>query len=316
MISADATALYSAALPFVMPWQTLEPHLEVISLDGVEPAWERLLAGQGIDLRQGSDQVPEDCTVAAGFDKLDGLTPQTFKPWAATAVLALRPGGLLVLGGIDPQSGLGGGGLAPAEAARILLAAGFARVRLLYPPLHPEDTSLLSALNGSGERYAVVAQTAATGKAFDIFSTVFATAPLHPQQDRLRRAEAALHHQMHHNTHQVETNLRQRLDQAETALHEQRLEIAGMHAALAEMTRLTRRRGLRKLVYQLKQKWRARRPEKTPPAVQPDQTALPADTYQPTVPSGQELARPSADPMPLSAREAAVRHQLFDHKDT
>lgn len=313
MISADATALYSAALPFVMPWKTLEPHLEVVSLDGVEPAWERLLAGQDIGLRQGSDQVPRDCMVATGFDKLDGLTPQTFRPWAAAAVLALRPGGLLVLGGGDPQSSLrGDGGLAPAEAARILRAAGFARVRLLHPPLHPEDTSLLSALHGAGERYAVVAQTAATGKAFDIFSAVFATAPLQPQQDRLRRAEASLHHQMHHSIHQVEANLRQRLDQAETALHAQRLEIAVLHAALAEVTRLTRRRGLRKLIYRLKQKWRDRRPESTPSDILSDQATTPEGAHQPTAPAGQ----PPSDPVPLSAREADVRHKLFDSGGT
>ena len=298
-------ALHAAALPFVTPWKTLDPALEVVTLDPAEDSWRHLLAGQGIALRTVRDSLPQGCAVATGFGLLDRMDGDGLGQWAARAQGALRPGGILVLGqdGSRPQTGL-----APETVAALLAAAGFARCRVIRPAAPGGDTSLAAALDDTQD-FAVVAQKAAWGRKFDVFSPVFARSARDPRQDRLRAAEAALHHRIDDGLHRAqsvlhdrithaEADLRARLEAAEAALAEQRV-------LLAEMQRLTRRRGLRKLVHRLKQKWRGK-PDPAPvPAALPDPVPQAAAPVAPA-------AAPAGDPVPLSPREAALRRRLRD----
>jgi hypothetical protein len=308
MTSADAIAVQNATLPFVMPWKDLDPHFNVVSLDAATQGWDMLLAGQGISLRTGMDQVPKDCSVATGFDILDTLTPKALGTWASKAEQAFRPGGLLVLGGINPEHPeTRKGALFPTEVAQILKESGFARVRVIQPLLTPDDASLFSALYGMSQEYAVVAQTDAYGKAFDVFSSAFAEASVSPTKERIKQAEArikqaeaALHDRIRHD----ETALHDRIHRAEAALHDQSQEITELRLRLI---RATRRRGLRKLVYQLKQYWRARRQAQPLPSTSADEVQLSAKPAPPV----REIHIPPVDPVPLSSREDTIRTRLF-----
>lgn len=312
MTSADAVAVQNATLPFVMPWKDLDPHFNVVSLDAATQGWDMLLAGQGVTLRTGIDQVPKDCSVATGFDILDTLTPKALGIWASKAEQAFRPGGLLVLGGSNPEHPeTRKGALFPTEVAQILKKSGFARVRVIQPLLISDDTRLFSALCGMSQKYAIVAQTEAYGKAFDVFSSAFAETSVSPTKERIKRAEAALHDRikqaeaaLHDRVQHAETALHDRIHRAEAALHDQRQEITELRLRLI---RATRRRGLRKLVYQLKQHWRARRQAQPLPATSADEAQLSARPAPPV----REIHIPPVDPVPLSSREVTIRTRLF-----
>ncbi len=345
-MTPDATlAVQSAVLPFARVWKTLDPALQVVSLESPQESWRQLLAGQGIGLSEDTVPPSQEAAVLTGFGMLDTHDADTLESWAAETLPMLRPGGLLVLGGANPEHPQSGHrGLFPAAAVRALRQAGFARVRVIRPGPPAGDTSLSSAFHGGSETYAVVAQTEAFGKAFDVFSPVFLDASATSPQDNLRRAEDALQGRIHHATSlnaritEIETALRARLEhsenslrdsfqaaekalqdrlqRAEDTLQDQRDEIAGLHETIDRLKSLTRRRGLRKLVHRIKLKWRGHREEPVPlreaPAVKrapppaPSETALPAAvTPVATSPA------PSADPVPLSPREAALAARLF-----
>lgn len=328
MTSADVMALKSAALPFVMPWKDLDPHFEVVSLDAATEGWNILLAGQGIRLRSGSDDVPEGCSVATGFERLDALTPDALGIWASKVVHAFRPGGLLVLGGTNPEHNeTCKDGLFAAEAAQIIKKSGFARVRVIHPASTSDDTSLFSALYGMGSKYVIIAQTQAYGKPFDVFSTVFADTPTFSAEDRFRYAEAALHHRIEHGqaslhdrvTH-AEAALHDRITHAEVVLHDQSCEITELHAAIARLEHATRRRGLRKLAHKLRQKWRARRrtddvhPLSSATVADSSTTAAPDQGVVPTTELGRETSIHPSDPVPLSSREITIYTRLFGNQ--
>lgn len=323
-MTRDATlAVQSAVLPFARVWKTLDPALQVVSLESPQESWRQLLAGQGIGLSEDTVPPSQEAAVLTGFGVLDTHDADTLESWAAETVPMLRPGGLLVLGGANPEHPrFGHRGLFPAAAVRALRRAGFARVCVIRPGPPPEDTGLSAALYGGSEAYAVVAQTEAFGKAFDIFSPVFLDASARSPQDNLRRAEDALLGRIHH----AEARLSARVAQIETALTDQRREtgnlredIARLREKNAELTRLTRRRGLRKLVQRIKLKWRGRRAEQPPPPDLPQKMTAqsPASSEPaaaPAAPLSAPVARtaaPPADPVPLSPREAALAARLF-----
>lgn len=301
MTPTSSAALQTAALPFILPWKGLVQGLDVVSLGPAPEGWKRLLAGQGIALRESSrDAVPQGCRVASGFDRLDGLTESDLAAWAKAALEALTPGGILVLGGTEPEMAPAGqAALSALRAAHLLEAEGFARTRVLSP---------------AAPFYAVVVQAPARGAAFDVFSPVFLATPPPAESTALARSEAALHqrlqqleHHLQRRADRTEADLRDQLQRAEARLNDQAQEIEGLRATIAALQRLTRRRGLRKLAHKIKQ---ARRKDKEAaalppaPASTPPAAALPAPT--------EHTTPPPANPTPLSARETALRAQLFD----
>lgn len=296
MTPASCPPLHTAALPFVLPWKARVQDLDVVSLGPAPEGWKRLLIGQGIGLRETTaDRLPQGCRVASGFDRLDGLTETAFATWAEAALTALAPGGILVLGGTEPQMAPAGQpALSAARAAHLLEAAGFARARVL-PPAPPF--------------YALVAQAPARGAAFDVFTPVFLGTPTPAEstpEAQAARARRQLEEQLEARARQAEADLRDRLQRAEARLQDQAAEIDGLRATIAELQRLTRRRGLRKLAHKIKQ---ARRKGKEAPALPP----TPTPSAAPAGPAATGQATPPpADPAPLSAREAALRAALFD----
>lgn len=324
MTLAATLAVQSAALPFVQVWKGLDPALEVVSLETPQNGWKQLLAGQGIGLREGADQIPQATAVATGFDRLDTHTAETLESWAVEARRTLRPGGLLVLGGANPEHPQSGHqGLFPAAAVRALSQAGFARVCLIRPVLTPGDTSLSSALYGGCEAYAAVAQTQAFGKAFDVFSPVFLETSTASPTDSLRRAEEAFLGRIGHveailnvRITDTENAALERLRHTETTLQNQHEEIARLHETIGALTHLTRRRGLRKLVHRIKQKWRTPSvpPPDAPQIVTAPSPAPAAATPEPVPAPIFWKPAPPADPVPLSPREADLRARLFGTK--
>ena len=188
MTPTSSAALQTAALPFILPWKGLVQGLDVVSLGPAPEGWKRLLAGQGIALRESSrDAVPQGYQVASGFDRLDGLTESDLAAWAKAALEALTPGGILVLGGTEPEMAPAGqAALSALRAAHLLEAEGFARTRVLSP---------------AAPFYAVVVQAPARGAAFDVFSPVFLATPPPAESTALARSEAALHQRLQQLEH-------------------------------------------------------------------------------------------------------------------
>jgi hypothetical protein len=276
MSLTDVTPLHTAALPFILPWVGLVPHLEIVVLDPTPRGWARLLAGQGIVIKKvANDTLPEGCKVATGFDCLDGMTDTRLTVWAKSALAAFAPGGILVMGGTQPEAASAGqAALSPARAAYLLEAVGFARVQILPP---------------AGPRYAVVAQVAAQGGKFDIFSPAFLSAPPLPdivERQRVARVEADLMHHMR----VVEERLKAQTD-----------EIEQMRITLAELQRRVRPRRLSRLARKIKQTWRIDRG---------DQAQIIA--VSPEIEERENLPR-LANPLPLSAREHALLARLENY---
>jgi hypothetical protein len=318
MTSKDAMVVQGAILPFVMPWQGLDPNFEVVSLDVGPQEWATLLAGQGIGLRIGSDLVPKDCSVATGFDTLNTMTPQALGTWASEVVQVFRPGGLLVLGGTNPDHPESRNkGLFPTEVVQILKKSGFARVRVIQPISSSEEASLFSALYPNSKIYAVVAQTEAYGKAFDVFSAAFSDAPVFPLQDCFRHAEAALNHRIHRSEAAAlrvcaeHITLRARAEHVEAILQDQRHEITQLRAVLARLQRTTRRRGLRKLIHKVKQKWHASHQPNVPLPSFPHKVDAPLSVHPLPTPPVHQVPTQSANPAPLSSCETAIHERLF-----
>ncbi|KIN69846.1 hypothetical protein Z946_212 [Sulfitobacter noctilucicola] len=327
--------MHAAALPFVMPWKTLAPALEVVSVDPASDVlWARLLEGQGIPLKTGSGPLPQDCAVITGFGRLESGTPHTLASFVAQATQALRPGGLLVLGRAPRhQMQDGDTGITPADAIRILKDAGFARLRMIHPaPPPPDDTGFCATMD-SRDTCLIVAQTQAYGKAFDVFSPVFCTTPVAPEPDymvHLKQAQAAWHDRLHH----VESSLQDRInvlndrlshstqemqhtleERIRAATEAQAADIAELRGTITRLERLTRRRGLRKLFYKLKQKARAKSAQAAPSGMQSDvqlqDVPPPAQTVQAIDTPVHEVDMHPADPVPLSPREAQMQDRLF-----
>lgn len=332
----DSLAVQSTVLPLILPWLDIDPNLQVISLDPTPNGWDTLLKAQGIALRNGIDDDMGDCSVITGFDALDALDEAGVERLAADLLRRLKPGGILVLGGHNPEHPtLGAAGLLPARAADTINRTGFARSRVLIPALTPGDKSLSAALCGMGRRYAIAAQVPAQGKAFDIFSFAFAAAAAHSVPQRLRAAEAHLQTRITDGDSRLEA----RLVSAETALQaqvniltsqlqEHATELSRKTAEIEQLSedlqslhrklvRATRRRGMRKLAYDIRKTFKrtadalTSAPQDTPdtPPSAPAQTQ--ADPQ-----SGETVSPPQAgsvprDPTPLSPRDIGLRARLF-----
>lgn len=336
MKSVDAVAVQGAVLPFVRAWKDLDEELVVVSLDTDGDDWSTILAGQGIALRS-ETLIPPNCAVATGFDTLNTLSSETLRQWAVEQVKCLRPGGLLILGGVNPKHpNAHKTTLFPDEAANILKASGFARVQVVRPCLKTGDQSLAAAIYGMGREYAVVAQRDAYGKDFDVFSMVFADAAAQSRQVQLKHAEAHLHARFNADLERVHTHLtgleitlNHSADIAADLAHRQTEEITRLKADIATLqtqlselqTKLqhaTRRRGLRKLAHELKKKLRpnsrktassaAITPKTFTPALEP----LEAQAVKTPPPLSTGQAKPCPiDPVPLSPREVETRSRLF-----
>ncbi|KIN70143.1 hypothetical protein Z945_3746 [Sulfitobacter noctilucae] len=329
-------AVQSAVLPFVRVWQALDPGFEVLSLESPPDGWKQLLTGQGIALREGAGaagNIPPDTAVVSGFAVLDAHDAQSLESWARKALSALRPGGLMVLGGCNPDPlRASQRGLLPVAAEQALSAAGYARVCVIRPDINLGENSLSAALFGGSEAYAVVAQAPAFGKDFDVFSPVFLEVSSATPRALLRRAEDALLGRINHAearlhdriTHvdttfqerlqHSETALREQLEHAENALQDRQADIEHLRQIIAELQRLTRRRGLRKLVHRFKQKRQIQDPDLDLPAPEtapPPAPVVPPDFAAPPVPA---QPGPTADPVPLSPRETRLRARLFGPK--
>lgn len=360
---AGAMDVQAAVLPFVIPWLGLNPDVEVLSLDAIPsdrdtqntdiPAsntqdtdapgagaqgWAPLLAGLGIPLVRAPDPLPQGCAVLTGFDLLDRLTPEALGVWATQAAKALCPGGLVLLGGTFQH---------PYHAERqlqILEEKGFSRSRLILSAPQGAGHPLVLALDATGQRYAIVAQTPAHGKAFDVFSPAFLAAPVSPLRTRASQIQThwedsiyahvntevtVLHGRISHldermthlDAHQTGTTdaLRQRAEAAEQRTQEQAGQITALQEAITRLERATRRRGLRKLVYQVKKKLRTKRdgipaaPIARPPADAPQTAPAPEPSQDAPATAAAPLPEASQPPArTLSPAEARIHAALFD----
>ncbi|OSQ45276.1 hypothetical protein [Marivita geojedonensis] len=320
MTAVDAMAVHAAILPFVTAWTEMDPDLEVISskTDG----WDNILAGLGIRMRTGFDQLPEHCAVITDFDALDRLPRDELKAWALTLVQRCRPGAILVLGGDNPNHPEAPTGTLPQiEGVEFLRAAGVERIRIIDPIVDTTDERFLSDLYGISRRYAIVGQTKAYGKPFDVFSAPFSMAPEIPSLDRIKRADLRL--QQHFfdvdaKVQDVDSTLQNRLCHLDSALQKQAAEINHLreHVAALEtkLKRATRRRGLRKLVFDLKSKWRSKTETRAFSSVVKKEGDISSGAQIPEriAHAANPAAPPTLDPIPLSSREVAIRNRLLE----
>jgi len=213
----DDLAICSAILPLIMSWQDLDSAADVLSLDADPSELDGLLAAQGITLRQSIDESDDDWSVVTKLDACDVLSPDDLKAWTFETLHRLKPGGLLVLGGTVPEhtSFYRDEAYASPEAvAQIPHDAGFARACVISPDLNPSDRSLYSALYGASTKFAVVAQSDAFGKAFDVFSPGFLQLSALSVPRRFKLAEEELHARIHSS----EVGLNKRVTQWEGVL--------------------------------------------------------------------------------------------------
>jgi len=281
--SSERAALCGAVLPFLLPWKQLDPSLKVADLGKTGTDWKMLLGGQGVEVSADVTGVPDGAAVVTGFSHLDTVPLQDLPLWLERARSAMRPGGVLILGGSNPEHPEVSQELPlPGQMVRVFRDAGFARVREIFPSPIAESgsPSLEAVFYGISPVYAVVAQAPARGGRFDLFSPAFAADPGPDRRELLQRYQAWLERALWERAHE-DANLR-----------------AEIEALRAELARATRRRGLRKFVYKLKQRRLARR------AMSQERPAQSAPAPE------REVAVAPVDPVPLSPRELALRDRL------
>lgn len=345
-VSEDDLAIRSAALPFVVSWKDIDYDAEVLSLDADQHGWDVLLAGQEIQLRTSADASQDQWSVITRFDACDVVATDDFKAWAAKLLQSLKPGGLLIVGGSLPANASNFNQLYPETVAQILRDAGFTRASALSPSIEPGNKSLQSALYATSRKFAIIAQKHAVGKKFDVFSPNFLQLCALSPQSRFKRAEEELHTRIHagetelnkrithidsvlfERTKALEKVLIEHVSKSQIILDRRADEIAHLHneiqALQAKLKRATRRRGLRKLAYEIRKKLRPKpktmTPSETTPQVKPHKK-LEAAVQE--VQFTEELARSTAkntpasvDPVPLSPHEITLRHRLFEQQET
>lgn len=345
--SRDDLAIQLEILPLVMSWKHLDGVVEVLSLDANQNGWDVLLAGQGINLYKSIDETRE-WSVITKFDACDVIAPDSLKAWASENLQSLKPGGILILGGTLPEHGAftrDQAHASPETVAQIIHDVGFARARVISPDLAPNDRSLYSALYGASRKFAVVAQKHAFGKAFDLFSPVFLQMSSLSASKRFKRAEEELHARIHSSearlnnritrldtkfhakTCALQETLSGHINQAQATLRDQAEKIAQLHTELealrVELKRATRRRGLRKLAYEIKKKLKLKSEVSsssgTTPQTNSSEKATSLQDTQPVDRIGRrndQITQPPIDPVPLSAHEIALRDRLFDEQET
>ncbi|WP_292294853.1 hypothetical protein [Marivita sp.] len=342
--SQEDLAICSAILPLILAWQGLDSAVDVLSLDAEPSGLDGLLAAQGITLRKSMNETHDGWSVITKFDACDALSLDDLEAWASETLHHLKPGGLLVLGGTVPEHAAlhrPDAHASPEETAQVIHGAGFARARVISPDLAPDDRSLYSALYGASRKFAVVAQKHAFGKTFDVFSPGFLQISSLSASRRFKHAEEELHGRIHSG----EVGLKQRinhldttfhtrasafegaLSQAQTSLRNQAEEIARLHNELealrVTLKRATRRRGLRKLAYEIKKKLKLKSDVQRPSGTAPPTSAPEKATAVQETQSTDRLSRQNGqttlapvEPISLSAREIALRNRLFDEQET
>ncbi|WP_163852316.1 hypothetical protein [Pseudooceanicola aestuarii] len=196
---------------------------------------------------------------------------------------ALRPGGILLLGGPNPEAADAPPlRLSLRDAQAALRAAGLVRLRLLRwegdQTLAHRPVTLGDVLHGVSPRIALVAQAPGPAAVTEAFRTAFAADPGPDRADLARRFDARLT--------AGSDNLEQRIGTVE--------------ARLAQVAHTTRRRGLRKWLHALRMR---RQAQAQPPG---REAAAEATSLRPD---------PLPDPVPLSPPEQAWRARLGGASD-
>ena len=352
--SLDDLAIQSAVLPFVVSWKDIDDDAKVLSLDTHQRGWDVLLTGQGIKLQTDKETRADQWSVITQFDACNVVSLDDLKAWASGHLRSLKPGGFLIVGGTLPSQTEVKFDLSyPETVTRILQDAGFVRARAISPSLDPGNKTLHSALYETSRKFAIIAQKHAVGKSFDIFSPSFLRLLELTPQTRFRHAEDELHVRIHKG----ETKLHERINHVDRGLLERTTALqvktdalenfvnehvrkshvvlerqadeieqlrTEVEALKVKLKRATRRRGLRKLAYDLRKKLRPKPEEATPteiiPQVPPPQKP---EAFVQEVRSKPDPAQPTApptlapvDPIPLSSNELAMRLRLFDDRET
>lgn len=292
----EMKALEEVIAPFITPWRALTTNVELYILDQ-----ESELVGQHFgekfqQLHIHTDMAPPAYHVAVGLCSLNRTSSEELANWAAQVATKLEPGGIMALGGHNPEHPeIHSNGIHPEVAAEALISAGFARVRVLRTSQPQASPRYLTALYSMGRRYCIIAQKPATGLKFDVFSSVFSKRVPESPKKRLYAAEAAFIHHLEHENAQLKMEIE---------------EIKrDMHAMQRTLNRATRRRGLRKLAYILKTKARTLFKSNNTK----DQNCSSTKSVS-TLKNSLEVKALKSDvsnPIPLSSREIALRTHLF-----
>lgn len=302
---AEITALYSAALPFILAWKEIDTALRVVSLDACENMTRplhMLLAGQGISLAHladSTDPIPYDSAVVTGIQYLNetaqdpdadniGLRIQTL-------LHTLRPGGILILGGSGSIPGPHRA-LYPATSQTdrnaLIKAAidhGYAKAGIIPCPQSTKTDTINQHTGERPESYALIAQKPAFGVKFDVFSKAF----FHLERVSQNR------------------DLTQRHDLRTQKIEDLQAEVIKTHQDLIDLreafNKTQRRRGLRKVIYDIKKSRDKKEKRRLERARRLSNLALPEPSL---------LLKTSYDvsASPLSTQEAQFSNLLFDDK--
>jgi ribosomal protein S6 len=289
-------ALEEVIAPFITPWRELTANVGLYILDQ-----ESELIGQHFEEKYQQLHIHTGVAspahhVALGLCSLNRTSSEELANWAAQVATKLEPGGIMALGGHNPEHPeIHSNGIHPEAAAEALINAGFARVRVLRTSRSQTSPRYLTALYSMGRRYSIIAQKPATGLKFDVFSPVFSKRVPESPKERLYAAEATFIHRLEHENAQLKIEIE---------------EIKkNMHAMQHTLSRATRRRGLRKLAYILKTKARTLFKSNNTKDQNCSSTEL-VSTAENTS-EVKALKSDASNPIPLSSREISLHTHLF-----
>lgn len=285
----DYGRLAAAYLDYVIPWAERDPGAQVCVVGG--------LGGrefQALGLKVLTDMAQAEAEALACVAHL-GQGEQLRREAIRTSVAALRPGGVLLITGANPEhTGQLFGPTWAEGAAAELREAGLIRVAVLRRNTSPAPTaSIEDVFSRISPDLCVIGQVKGPVSLLKAFYPAFAGPKGESALERLGRFQRDQAHQRLDQTHQ-------KLDHVQAALVDQREEFESQLHALGErLTHATRRRGLRRLAWRLREARRRWRKTTTPPRPEAPKPALPIEQSAPYQP-------------PLSPRERAIAARLTD----
>ena len=292
----EMKALEDAITPFISPWSCLVKDVRLHVLDQGSQLVGRHFEEKLQGFRISNDMVPQPSHIVLGLTSLNQTSAETIANLATDITTKMEAGGILALGGPNPEHPeIHDDGLHPEVAAEVLRKAGFARVRVLRPSTNHTEPGYLTTLYAMGRYCAVIAQKPATGIDFDVFSPAFAKHLCADPKARVYEAQAALINRIESEN----SLLKNKIGKIEEELHV-------MQRAL---NRATRRRGLRKLAYTLKTKGKALFPRNDMAPI--EESGSDIALTSPKKETEKTVKMDASNPVPLSSHEIAVRTRLF-----
>lgn len=292
--------------PYFVPWGELDPGAEILDLSPAHAQWHKELTHLGLRPRTGT-LAGATAAHYAGVTGLGLADDADTLDMVAPATAALRPGGILLISGPNPErGGTRARALWAEDLAEAFAAAGLIRVRVLRlnGALRPEAPvpNLRAVFEGISPDIAVIGQRPLGGAAGQAFYPAFAAERGADIETMLVRYDTQIEGRPN-RVHAAEIQaLQSTLTATRIELDHTRVAFQHQLTALEErLARATRRRGLRRLAEILRERRRARR---NPPAPE----VRPSDP-QDTVPAWSPDPH-ARDLTPLSSRESAIAARL------